>query len=449
MSDPDLLPLRMLVLSFLILILLGTGLLLLPFATPADQPIGVVDALFTATSATCVTGLVVRDTGLGFTVFGQVVILGLIQLGGIGIMTFSLLVMSALGGRLSLSSRTLLHSTLAGAGSWGDLWPLLRLAFRLTLMAEALGALVLFAHWHGEMGYGRAAWMASFHAVSAFCNAGFSLWESSLMGFRGDVLVNLVIMTLIVVGGLGYLTLFELQEGRGQRRGWSLHTRLVVGVSGALIVLGAAGFWLLERHHTLAPMMPGERLLVSLFQSVTARTAGFNTVDFSTLAPGTLFLVVLLMFVGGSPGSTAGGIKTTTLGVLLLAVWGRLRHRTHVNAFGRTVSPLTVRDALTVTLAGMFTVILGLFALLLLESPQETVVEQHAVFVELLFEVVSASATVGLSTGITSLLDDTSRLLITLLMFLGRLGPLTVAVSVARSLPARDVEYAEERVMVG
>ncbi len=442
-------PLRLLLSSFLALIATGTALLMLPAATPPDRPIRFIDALFTATSATCVTGLIVRDTGSGFTLFGQVVILVLIQLGGIGIMTFSLLVFSLLGGRFSLVSRSIVMQTLAGVGYWEDLWPLLRMVIRFTLASELIGAMLLFARWQAEMGTPGAAYAAVFHAISAFCNAGFSLWPTSLMAWGGDAFIVIVMGLLIVLGGLGFLTIHDIRSARSERRAISLHTRLALSVTGILIVAGTVLFWILERHDSLAGLSGKQRLLASLFQSITCRTAGFNTVDIGSLAPATLFLLMLLMFIGGSPGSCAGGVKTTTFGVLALSAWNRLRRRTHVNAFRRTVSKATLANALSITLGGLFTVFTGLFLLLILESPHAAVVDRHGVFVGYFFEAVSAMGTVGLSTGVTPMLAPASRVLITALMFIGRLGPLTVAAALAGETPLNDWQYPEEDVMVG
>jgi trk system potassium uptake protein TrkH len=442
-------PQRLLVASFAALIAAGTLLLLHPAATPPERPIGVVDALFTATSATCVTGLVVRDTGGEFTLFGQLVILALIQLGGLGIMTLSLVILGVLGGRFSPISRTILAQTLAGAGFWEDFWPLLKLVVRFTFTVEALGALALFLRWEPELGAARAAYAALFHAVSAFCNAGFSIFPDNLTAWRGDAWVNLVIGSLIVLGGLGYLTVYEVLAWLRRARPLSLHSRLALSVSAVLIAAGAVLIFLLELTYSFASLSWGERLWASLFQSITSRTAGFNTVEIGALAPATLAVIMLLMFIGGSPGSCAGGVKTTTFGVLAVVGWTRLRHRTHVNLFRRTLSPRTVADTLSITLAGLVVVSAGVFLLLALQQLAAGAVQTHALFVEYLFETVSALGTVGLSTGATPTLAPASRVLIIVLMFAGRLGPLTVAAALARRDELGDWRYPEEEVMVG
>lgn len=442
-------PVRLLVGSFLLLIAAGTLLLKLPAATPPGQPIGWIDALFTATSAACVTGLAVRDTGTAFAPFGQLVILGLIQLGGLGIMTFSLFVLALFRGRVSLAQRTILEQTVAGTAGH-NLRSLLRLVIAFTFGVEGLGALLLFVRWAPEMGPGRAAWEAAFHSISAFCNAGFSLWSDSLSSWRGDVWTVLVVSALIVLGGLGFFTVWEVRRSFTLRSRLSVHSRLALAVSAVLIVLGTIAFWLLETRRAFVGMPWHEQALAAYFQSVTTRTAGFNTVDVGLLSPGTLFLMILLMFAGGSPGSCAGGIKTTTLGVLAVATFTRLRGHGNVNVFNRTLVPQTVRNALSIALGGAFVVTTAVFLLVLFQAPgASTVEEERAVFLDYLFETVSALGTVGLSTGITGDLSPVSRLFISLLMFIGRLGPLTIASSLATGGTADDWHYPEEEVMVG
>lgn len=439
-------PGRLLVASFLALIALGTLLLKLPWATPPEQPIGWIDALFTATSASCVTGLVVRDTGGGFTGFGQAVILGLIQAGGLGIMSFSLLILSLLRGRPTFAQRAVYEQTLAG-GAPGELRSLLKLVFLFTFGAEAAGAALLAARFVPELGAAGGIWAAVFHAVSAFCNAGFALWPDNLVRYRADAWINVAIMGLLVLGGLGFFVVHELVRGRFRWRRLSVHSKLALAVSGGLIVAGWLGFWLLEARHALAGMPWPEQLLASLFQGVTPRTAGFNTVDFARLGAPTLFLIMMLMFVGGSPGSTAGGIKTTTFGVLLLATLTRFRGHRNVNAFGRTLTRETLGNTAAIALGGVLTVTAGVFLLLLSELPVEA--QDSGRFVALAFETVSALGTVGLSTGVTPFLEPSSRLVLAALMFLGRLGPLTVASSLAAGSTLRDWRHPEEDVVVG
>jgi trk system potassium uptake protein TrkH len=435
--------------SFAALIVLGTCLLCLPAATPEDQPLPIADALFTATSAVCVTGLVVRDTGTGFTPFGQAVILGLIQLGGLGIMTFSLVILSLLGRRLSLASRSVVTHTLAGARSSGGLRPLLRLVVLFTFTVEGLGALALFMRWRESLGPVQAAWAAVFHSISAFCNAGFSLWSSSLVAYREDPVLNATVMALIVLGGLGFVVVHEVWRAPRHPGELSLHTRVTLATTASLIIVGGLAIWLVERDDALAGLAPGSQLLAAVFQSVTARTAGFNTVDLADFTPAGLFLVMLLMFVGGSPGSCAGGIKTTTVGVLVMAAWQRVRGHTHVNVFRRSLGRATLENAVTISIGGAVVVLVGLLGMLFLQEPHAAISELHGEFAAYFFEVVSAVGTVGLSVGVTTALTPGARILVVLLMFLGRLGPLTVATALARQSRETDWQHAEEDVMVG
>lgn len=441
-------PIRLLIASFLALIVVGTVLLKLPWATPADKPISWIDALFTATSATCVTGLTVRDTGTDFTVFGQLVILGLAQAGGLGLLTFSIFILALFRGKVSLTQRSIFEQTLA-ARAGGRLWPVVRLVFLFTFVSEVFGAALLFLRWLPELGVGRAAYYGIFHSISAFCNAGFSLWPDSLSAWRGDVPVVLTVSVLIVLGSLGFFTVYEVVESRKTRAPLSVHSKLALTVTGALIGLGAIVIWILETGRGFTGLASGEQALAAFFQSVT-RTAGFTTVDVGLLSPATLFFLTLLMFIGGSPGSAAGGIKTTTLGVLVATMYSRLMGRSNINVFRRTLEQGTVRNALTIALGGILGAILSLFALILLESPGGTVEHERSLFFDYLFETISALGTVGLSTGITADLSPASRLFVSFLMFLGRLGPLTLASALATDRgQLTDWQYAEEEVMVG
>jgi trk system potassium uptake protein TrkH len=430
-------------LSFAALIAAGTLLLELPAATPAGQPIGWVDALFTSTSAGCVTGLSVRDTGTGFTGFGQLVILLLIQVGGLGVMTFAL-VFVVLGGRVSVEQHELVEQTLGG-GVALTARRLLRVVFLYTLVCEGLGALWLWLVLRGAVP--DPAWQAAFHAVSAFCNAGFSPLADNLVRFRGDAGVSLGVAALIVLGGLGFLAVDDAWRRRGRWRELTLHTRLVLATSGLLVAGGGLGFWMLERGRSLAGLPGGEQALASLFQSVTTRTAGFNTVVLAELAPATLFGMILLMFVGGSPGSCAGGIKTTAAAAMVLALRAQLTGRRHVSVFGRTLSRRTLASAFAVIVTALVVVNAGLFFLLMFEAP-DSLHPRDGRFLDLAFETMSAFGTVGLSTGVTPTLSPGSRLVLVALMFLGRVGPLTLAAIVA-GRRTDDWQHPTEAVMIG
>ena len=452
-------PAHRLIVGYLIAIAVGALLLASPLAAGARGRVGPVDAVFTATSAVCVTGLAVNDTGRDFSLFGQAVILALIQLGGLGVMTFSTFLLLGVRGRASMAVREATGDPL-GAGSGPRLWPTLKGVFLLTLAFEAAGAALLFLTWslgdapaHG--GWLQRAWDALFHATAAFCNAGFSTFSDNLEGFRGSVPTNLTIMVLIVAGGLGFVSLMELgglfpQKGARRPRRLSSHTWMALTVSAVLIVVGAAGIYILEYHRTLAGLGDGEKLLASAFQSVTARTAGFNTLKIGELAAPTLFLLILLMFVGASPCSTGGGIKTTTLGVLVATAWARLRGKEEAECFGRAVPRETaVRAAMLTILAAA---IVGAILLALLSTEPGGNLGGSGVqggFLRAAFETVSAFGTVGLSTGITEHLSDLGKLLIAALMLIGRVGPLSLALALSRPSREQLVKLPESDVLIG
>jgi len=442
--------------SFAVLIAAGTLALRLLPGLYVGERLGWLDALFTATSAVCVTGLIVEDTATFFTPLGQGVILALIQLGGIGMLTLTSLVILALGRRLSLRQETVM-------AGYADVVPevgvrhLLPAIVAFTLGSEAVGAALLYASWGPALGWGweGAGWHAVFHAVSAFCNAGFSTFSDSLMGFQRDGPILAVVMVLVVLGGIGFLTLEEAvvwrQAVRARRRfRLSLHSRLALVTTAVLLAVGWVGFTAFEWGVELADLAPGEKVLNGLFASVTARTAGFNTIDYGNATASTNFLTILLMFVGGSPGSTAGGIKTTTLALLVLLAWCRLRGRTVVAAHGRSVPEETVQRAVGLFVVATLFLIMGVFAFTTTEIGRVAHPEAAAAFLPLLFEVVSAFNTVGLSMGPTGDLSPAGRAVTVFLMFVGRVGPLTFAAALAlRRRPERGFRFSHEEVIVG
>jgi len=440
-------PAGMLVGSFAAAIAVGTLLLALPVATPGPGGLNIVDSLFTATSATCVTGLIVRDTGRDFTLFGQLVILVLIQLGGLGIMTFSVSLVLALGRRLSKSREVVMRDVL-DQESIEEVLSLVRFIAVATLVVEAAGAVALFFGLGAHRGYSlRTAYEAIFHSVSAFCNAGFSLFSDSMMRYRGDLWVNLVMTALIIVGGLGFPVLRDLVttlSGRKQAGGRAprlrTHTKLVLTTSLVMIAAGGALFYAAEWDGCLAGMSAREKILACYFQSVTARTAGFNTVDIGGLGGAALVALMCLMFIGASPGSTGGGVKTTTFAILVQAMRTSLRRRPEVEMFRRTVPSEVVRRAVALVVLAAFLVVATMIALMCVE-PQP--------FHVLAFETFSAFGTVGLSAGATPNLTTAGRLIITGLMFAGRLGPLTLALWLLGEARPAAYRYPEERVMVG
>ncbi len=439
--------------SFLLLIALGTiGFKVLP-GLYTGQPLSWLNALFTATSAVCVTGLIVVDTETFFTTAGQGWILLLIQLGGLGMFTFTSLIIVALGRRLSLRSHAL---SSVGTKVVPDIGParLTRDIVLFTLAFEAMGAVVLYARWVPTFGWEGALWPSVFQAVSAFCNAGFSTFSTSLVAFSSDPWILGVIMILIVLGGIGFLSLDELylfwKARRTNRRfRLSLHSKLVFAGTALLLAGGWLGYSVLEWQQTLAEMAPPTKLMNSLFASVTARTAGFNTIDYGAMHPGTDFLTILLMSIGGSPGSTAGGIKTTTFMLLGLVAWSRLAGYEFTTFRGRSIPEATTNRAIGLFVVAFGVVTIGILVFSVTELPWTNV--PGTGFLYYMFEASSAFNTVGLSMGVTSYLSDPGRLLTICLMFIGRVGPLTVAAALARPSHKRrgPKRYAYEDVVVG
>jgi trk system potassium uptake protein TrkH len=446
LSRRQLSPAQLLALSLLGLIGVGTLLLLLPFAS-AQQRLTIVQALFTSTSAVCVTGLVNIDTGTHLSLFGQIVVLVLIQAGGLGYMAITTVVAAAIGRQLSVQERLTLQEAL-NVQTMEGLIRFVITVFKLTLTFELVGAAVLTIAWTNEMGLPRAAYFGLFHAVSAFNNAGFSLFPDSLIRYRADWLVNLVVMTLVICGGLGFVVLTELGRRRTGAR-FSVHTRLVLTMSAFLIVLGTATVFVLERVNprTLGPLALDEALLAAFFQAVTPRTAGFNTLNIGDLSHPTLFVIMILMFIGAAPGGTGGGVKVTTFGVTVAALWATVRGMAEPVMFRRRLSPTLVARAFFLSLIA-FLAINMVAALLLISEARD--------LLPTLFETISAFGTVGLSMGETGSVLSLSghftsvgQLLVAASMFMGRIGPLTLAVALARRRASAPIRYPEGRILVG
>jgi len=441
-------PAQLMITSFFFAICVGALLLSLPFSTVSGKSTSLTDAFFTATSATCVTGLIVKDTATHFTFLGQLVILALIQLGGLGIMTFSVGLAVLTGKRMQMQQRIVMHDVL-DQESLSGATRLIMFIVRMTFSIEAVGALALAIVWWGRFGsVQRCFYHAVFHSISAFCNAGFSTFSDSLMGFSGDIATNAVICALIIAGGLGFFAvrdLFENARGRFLKREHGflrlkIQTRIVIAVSLLLIAIGALGLFAFEAAAPPAGDNLKANILVAVFQSVSTRTAGFNTVDIGRLSSASLLLVIILMFIGASPGSTGGGLKTTTFAVLWASMMNGYSRNEQVEIYKRTIPPETLQKASTLLLFYILIVLGFVIALLLTEGLD---------LMRVLFESVSAVATVGLSTGITGQLSKTGRVLITLLMFIGRLGPLTIGYALVLHRPKSNYRYAEERVMIG
>ncbi len=433
-------PAAALVASFAAVIMVGTGLLLLPASTPAGNPITLTDALFTATSATCVTGLIVRSTPHGFTAFGKTIILILIQLGGLGIMTFSVALILTLGKKISKSQEVILRDAL-NEENIRSARRLLKFLIYFTFGTELIGAIFIFFCLKPYFPAGEAAKYAVFHSVSAFCNAGFSLFDTSLMKFSENPTLIVVFSVLIILGGLGFVVIGDtLNRLLRKTKKLKIHTKIVLVATVALIAAGTILFYAAEKNNALAGMGERDKWFNSYFQSVTARTAGFNTVDISKITSASKLVLSFLMFVGASPGGTGGGIKTITFFMLLLLALCHLRNRESITIFKRSVPSFFARRAVTIFVyAGA--VVTVAFAILLFLEPLP--------FENLLFETISAFGTVGLSTGITPSLSNASKFVIIILMFLGRLGPLTIALAAIGAGKRVPISYASERIMLG
>jgi trk system potassium uptake protein TrkH len=452
-------------------ILTGTVLLWLPAASATGEPIGLIDAFFTATSATCVTGLAVFDTGERFTTFGQLVILTCIQIGGLGLMTFTTVLLVATGRRLAIADRIAIQESFHHSPT-GQLRKLIVYIVSATLLTELIGALALAWRWLAQGVYATpsaALYSGIFHSVSAFCNAGFALFPDNVTRFRTDPLSVGVITALIIAGGVGFLVGLDVKEYVQQRwfRGlWSrpvrarveairprprlsLHTKFVLSITAALLLIGTISYYGLERSGVLAGMSEGDAWLNAWFCSVTARTAGFNTVDYGRLSGPALLCTMVLMFIGASPGSAGGGVKTSTFGLLLVYALYRWRGHEGPHAFGRSIPQDTLDRASSVVIAGGAVVILAASFLMSTEARTLDPRESQAKFLPVLFETFSAFGTVGLSMGITGKLTAAGKVILSLVMFIGRIGPVTMALAMGVPRIRSRYRYAEENVMVG
>ena len=423
---------------------------MLPVAATGRR-LGLIDALFTATSASCVTGLSVVDTGQTFSLFGQAVIMGLIQVGGLGIMTLSTLFIMLAGKRPSLTGNELINDTFSHSGTH-NIASMVRNIILVTLMIELCGAFVMFFRFYPNHPMPKAIWYAVFHSVSAFCNAGFSTFSDSFTGFQGDVVVNTVISLLIIAGGIGFIVMFDcVHVLRLKNRRWtrlSLHAKIVLTGSALLLLFGTVLFFFMEMENSLKGMPLLKQMMVSFFHAVSARTAGFNTVAIGELANETLFFLMLLMFVGAAPGSCGGGIKVTTALTLILHGASRFRGNEHVRLFNRTIPERCIGKAIGVVLLSMLVIFMATMLLLATELGDVSHIETRGAFLEILFEAVSAFGTVGLSTGLTGTLSSAGKLIVVVVMFMGRLGPLVIALGIQKQ-KIRRVQYAEENIMIG
>lgn len=426
--------------SFACLIFAGAALLSLPIASRGGQSLPFLDALFTSASASCVTGLVLYDTYTQFTLFGQAVLLLLIQIGGLSFMTVSILVSILLHRRIGLHQRSVLMDTI-GALQMGGVVRLTRRALTVTALCEGAGALLLSLWFCPRYGAGRGLWMALFHAVSAFCNAGFDLLGtgSSLTSAAEEPLLNIVLMALIIAGGLGFLVWDDVIVHRLHFRRYRLHSKIVLTATSALFLAGTLAFYIMEGSSAQAGLPVGERLMMSAFQSVTCRTAGFNTTDQAALSESGTLLTMILMFIGAGSGSTGGGIKVNTFAVLLLSAFARARRKEDVDLFHRRLDEETVHRAFSSVSLYFMVCLLGCMVLC----------TQGVTLDDALFESVSAIGTVGLTRGITAALPEASKIAVTLLMFAGRVGSMSVAMAVTRDRPHPKLRNIPEKILIG
>ena len=430
--------------GFFCIIITGTLLLMLPFASRDGQSEPFLNCLFTATSASCVTGLVVADTWSQWSLFGQLVILTMIQIGGLGFITVGVFISIVLRRKIGLKERGLMmesDNTLQIGG-------VVRLAKKIiigTCIFEGTGAVLLAIRFIPQFGFLRGLFYGIFHSISAFCNAGFDLMGgqtpySSFVAYYDDWLVNLVIMSLIIIGGIGFIVWDDLSRNKLHFRKYMLQTKIVLVTTAILVFGGGLLFYLLERNHLLVGMNTSGKILTSLFSSVTARTAGFNTTDTAALTDGSKLLTIILMFIGGSPGSTAGGIKTTTLVVLLLCVHSNIKQTYGINIFGRRLENDAVKRAGTILTINLLLAVTASLAIMAI---------QPLGFSDILFETFSAIGTVGMTTGITRALHPVSRCIIILLMYCGRIGSLSFALAFVQSKRKPHVQQPAEAINIG
>jgi len=436
---------QMIALGYLLVISIGALLLTLPISSRESVSVGFTKALFTATSAACVTGLVVFDTYTQWSIFGQLIILIMIQVGGLGFMTIITMFSMLMKRKIGLKERGLLRESV-NTMYIGGIIRLIKKKLIGTFLFEGIGAILLSIRFVPQMGFWTGIYNGIFHSISAFCNAGFDLMGrydkySSLTLFSDDIIVNLTIIMLIVVGGIGFFVWDDLTKNKHNFKKYQLHTKIVLSTTAFLIVLGAISFYIFESRNLLAEMNLTEKILSALFGSVTPRTAGFNTVDIAKMMPATKLLTMILMFIGGSPGSTAGGIKTTTLAVILISLWSSLRHTKNDNIFGRRLEDNALKRASAVITVNLILTLTAVFLIITTNT--------SFALSDVLFEVLSALGTVGLSTGITGDLSTFAQIVIILLMYCGRVGSLSFALLFTEHKMPSCVQSPMEKITIG
>jgi trk system potassium uptake protein TrkH len=438
-------PSHFLIMWFAAVIFLGATLLNMPMSSADGRSIGFIDALFTSASAVCVTGLVVVDTSVYWSIFGKTVILLLIQVGGLGIMTMATLIAFMLGKRITLKDRLLMQEEMNSATLQGIVL-LTKRVLILTLFIEFFGGLILSFFFIKDFGLLTGIWFAVFHSVSAFCNAGFDLFGDSLVRYVNHPGVSLTIMFLFVIGGVGFYVIMDIIQKK-KFKNYMLHTKMVILITISLIIFGFFAVFILEYNNpdTLGSLPFSGKILSSLFLSTTPRTAGFNTIDTASITLPTTFLIIVLMFIGGSPGSTAGGVKTTTVGIIFIAISRLVMGYEDAEIFSRRIPIRLILRAVAVVGIAMLIILTATLVLLITEK------SMGFSFIDILFEVASAFGTVGLSRGVTSELTVGGRVLITIVMFVGRLGPLTLAFGIAQREHKNKgyYRYPEGKILVG
>ncbi len=435
---------QIIAMGFVLLIAFGTILLMTPFATTDSRVIPFSDALFTATSASCVTGLVTVDTGTTWSVFGQIVILSMIQIGGLGFMTIATLFFMLFRKRLGLRQKEIMSESI-NSSSIGGIRKMIKTIILGTITIEAVAALILFFRFYFfyNMSFKKAILFGIFHSVSAFCNAGFDIVGNyqSLVPYANDIVIVGTIIFLIVIGGIGFFVWDDLLTKRFCFKRWSLHTKLTLTTTAALIFIPAVLFYFLEQSASHEGMSFSQSILASLFDSVTARTAGMNLSDTSALSHGGKMMTILLMFIGGSPSSTAGGIKTTTFIVLVLFSLTTMRKARYIGAFGRRIEPDAVQKAMSVFFINLSLALIGILAIFAIQPTLR--------FDEIVFEVFSAIGTVGLSSGVTRDLNLWSQLVIIVLMFAGRVGSVSFGTALIEKRASPPILVPYEKITIG
>jgi trk system potassium uptake protein TrkH len=429
---------QLLVGSFLVLIIIGSVLLYMPWAS--NTPTSYVDALFTSATSVCITGLVVVDTGTHWTLFGQIIILLLVQVGGLGVMAFAGFFAMLMGRKIQLRERLLMQQSI-NVSAVGGIVRVFKYLLGFTFLLEALGTIILAIKWMPLMGMKKALWFGLFHSISAFNNAGLDLFGSfkSLTDFSHDITINLVISLLVIIGGLGFYVCYELYNYRRVHK-LSLHSKVVLLTTLILIVLGTLILLAAEYNHALKALTPGHKLMVAFFQSISSRSSGFATIDINSLLLPSQLLLIVFMFIGASPGSTGGGIKTTTVALMFAVVVAQIRGKKDIEIFERRIVSSDIYPSFTLFFMAIFVLIIMIF-LISLTHPGD--------FLKILFDVTSALGTVGFSTGLCAELNGFGKILMVICMFLGRVGPLTLGFALAYKKKQPEIHYPQGKIMIG